>query len=96
MVFSLYPDSVEQPVGQWARIVVNLSDIHASAPIKFIRLGVTTDYTTDPGTIDIDDIAFYKRPECGMLRSTDINSDCVVNLDDFVILAAHWLEGTVF
>lgn len=94
--FSLFPDSVEQPVGQWARIVVNLNEINTSVPIKYIQFRTTTDYTTDPGTIDIDDIAFYKRPECGMLRSTDINSDCVVNLDDFVIIATHWLEGTVY
>ena len=96
MLFRSFPDSVDQPVGQWAQIVVNLSEIDTPVPIKYIQFRATTDFTTDPGTIDIDDIAFYKRPECLMPRSTDINKDCMVNLNDFVIIASHWLEGTVY
>ena len=93
---TLFPDSTTSPVGQWSQIVIDLSTIDASTPIKQIRFDITTDYTTDSGTLDIDDIEFFKAPECSVELMADLNGNCRVNLDDFAIMASHWLAGSVY
>ena len=37
--------------------------------------------------------SYFGRPVCETIVAGDINGDCRVDFSDFVIMAAHWLEG---
>jgi pectate lyase len=47
--------------------------------------------------VDINDLTafldYWLYTGCDAPLSIDLNSDCLVNLEDFVILSEHWLEG---
>lgn len=41
----------------------------------------------------IDFLDFWLHESCETAEYIDINDDCIINLEDFVVLARHWLEA---
>ncbi len=67
----------------------NTSDITDLTGIMF---GVSDDGGTGgTGTIDIDDITLVKLVTCSAQKDQDLNNDCRINFEDFVIFARNWL-----
>ncbi len=38
--------------------------------------------------------SYFDGPVCETIIAGDINGDCIVNFDDFALIAYHWLECT--
>ena len=92
---------------QWIEIVFNISDdvvfpAYSAQTNGYYSVGDVTNITglvigcvggNGTGTIDIDDISFVTLPGCTPDEEliSDINQDCIVNLEDFAALAQYWL-----
>ncbi len=92
---TLFPDSTTLPYGKWAQLVINL-DYDTPTPVSGFLIRATTDYDTEPGTLDIDDIRLIKLPDCPVAPVGDVNGDCKVDLLDLAVMSSNWLAGTVW
>ena len=92
---TLFPDSTTLPYGKWAQLVINLN-YDTPTPVSGFLIRATTNYDTEPGTLDIDDIWLIKLPDCPDAPVGDVNGDCKVDLLDLAIMSSNWLEGTVW
>ncbi len=85
------------PAGDWVQWDMNLSgltgNVNHVGRIQFAQ--VYPNYGS--GVVLYDDITVYNKNSvsCQGSLSGDLNQDCVVDLNDILVIAEHWLECTM-
>ena len=90
---SVEPDPNE---GRWTRDEVTSPCIDAGDPVSPVGLepfpnGGRVNMGAFGGTIEASK-SYFGEPVCETIVAGDINGDCIVNFNDFAIIALHWLR----
>ncbi|MGD1041931.1 MAG: hypothetical protein ABR913_02575 [Sedimentisphaerales bacterium] len=85
-------------VGDWTRWNIDLTPIAASELQQIGRVDIFfTGQNYGPGTAYFDDITVYDKDSvsCQGSLNGDVNQDCVVDLNDILVISEHWLDCTL-
>jgi len=76
--------------------VIDYDDEMSTVTLTLTVTDETNPVVTDIITVDVYDTACKAALATGLSSEIDFNSDCVVNLEDFAVMAAAWLNDTSY